>query len=68
MSDLNINHQDTHPLEGFSDRKIATLLAALRYFQANLDDIDDLKLDHFEDVDRLSYKEIDELCAAINLD
>lgn len=68
MSDLNINHQATHSSERFSDREIATLLAALRYFQANLDDIDDLKLDHFDDVDRLSYEEIEQLCQAINLD
>jgi hypothetical protein len=67
MSDLNINHQTTHWSEGLGDREIATLLAALRYFQANLDDIDDLELDHFEDVDRLSYEEIDALCEAINL-
>lgn len=47
-------------------RETATVLAALRYFQANLDDVDSLELDHFESITRLSETEIDELCERIN--
>jgi hypothetical protein len=66
MPDLSFNPPTTHQLERVSNREISTILAALRYFQANLDDIDNLELDHFIDVDRLSYEEIDRLCEAIN--
>lgn len=47
-------------------RQVATILAALRYFQANLDDIDDLEIDYFEKLTRLNSCEIDELCQSIN--
>jgi hypothetical protein len=46
-------------------RSIATILAALRYFQANREDILDLDLPHFHDSDPLSSDEIDDLCQAI---
>jgi hypothetical protein len=49
------------------DRAIATVLAALRYFQANREDILDLDLPHFVDSDPLSSDEIDNLCQAICL-
>ena len=48
-------------------RKVSTIIAALRYFQVNLDDIDILQLEHFEDVDRLNSEEIDELCIRLNV-
>jgi hypothetical protein len=48
-------------------RSIATVLAALRYFQANCEDILDLDLSHFVDSDPLSSDEIDDLCQAICL-
>jgi hypothetical protein len=48
-------------------RSIATILAALRYFQANREDILDLDLPHFVDSDPLSSDEIDDLCQAICL-
>ena len=48
-------------------RSIATVLAALRYFQANREDILDLDLPHFVDSDPLSSDEIDDLYQAICL-
>jgi hypothetical protein len=48
-------------------RSIATVLVALKYFQANREDILDLDLPHFVDSDPLSSDEIDDLCQAICL-
>jgi hypothetical protein len=51
-----------------SDRHIATILAALRHFQDNIDEIIESQMPHFIDVDPLSSEEIDDLCMSINLD
>lgn len=51
-----------------TNRQAATILAALRYFQANVDDIKDLELSHFDEVTPLESEEIDELCESINLE
>jgi hypothetical protein len=51
-----------------SDRYIATILAALRYFQANRDDVLDCDIEHFTDATALTFDEIDDLCISINLD
>lgn len=50
----------------FTPTEAATLLAALRYFQANRDDVLDLEIAHFVEVDPLSDEEIDNLCERIN--
>jgi hypothetical protein len=67
MSD---NHQDysekTSTFEGLDYAHISTILAALRYFQANRDDVIDCQMPHFIDVDPLTYEQIDDLCMAIN--
>ena len=55
------------PEERLCQRVVATVLAALRYFQANRDDILDLDLPHFVDDEPLSSDEIDDLCEAICL-
>jgi hypothetical protein len=50
-----------------SPRELATVLAALSYFRANLDDIDALDMDHFKDgAQRLSAPEIEMLCRRLN--
>jgi hypothetical protein len=58
---------DGYSLESTLDnrRATATVLAALRYFQANREDILDLDLPHFIDDQPLSSDEIDHLCEAI---
>lgn len=60
--------RDERELNGMrlSKRELATVLAALRYFSANLDDIDELDMDHFKDVKRLSAEQIRRLCERIN--
>ena len=53
----------------FTDRELATLLAALRYWQQGLDDNEgEAPLrDHFEDeVTPLAHEEIDDLCERLN--
>ncbi len=54
-----------------NERQVATLLAALRYWQNDLDDNSKMGEDgfapHFENVAPLTSKEIDELCEHINL-
>jgi hypothetical protein len=53
----------------FTDRELATLLAALRYWQQGLDDNDgEAPLrDHFEDeVTPLTPEEINDLCERLN--
>jgi hypothetical protein len=69
-----VTHQVKHSSDGYSlrstldnERIIATVLAALRYFQANRDDILDLDLPHFIDNEPLANDEIDNLCEAICL-
>lgn len=50
-------------------RQTATILAALRIFQANFNDIQQMKeemLFHFQDDQPLDHKEIDDLCERIN--
>ena len=51
--------------EKLCQRKIATILAALRYFQSSRDYMS-LDLPHFIDNEPLSNEEIDELCELIN--
>lgn len=46
--------------------ELATILAALRYLQANRDDVKDLELSHFDRFDMLNDAQIDELCEKIN--
>jgi hypothetical protein len=54
-------------LKNSDPRIVATMLAALRYFQSNLEDILTLEMEHFTDAPPLSYDEIDELCEIICL-
>jgi hypothetical protein len=56
---------DNSPEERLCQRKIATVLAALRYFQSSREYMS-LDLPHFIDNDPLSNEEIDKLCKAIN--
>ena len=49
------------------DRELATVLAALRYWQSNLGkDQAPVDLDHFAEVDPLTTQEIDVLCERLN--
>ena len=52
----------------FSDQELATMLAALRYWQNDLDDpsIASEFLDHFVDHPPLTAEEIDDLCEKLN--
>ena len=52
-----------------SDRELATLLAALRWWQSSCDDGEhlDTLAGHFEEHTPLSSVEIDELCERMNL-
>ena len=46
-------------------KELATILAALRFFQANFNDLAEMKEEmplHFENVLPLNHQEIDELC------
>jgi hypothetical protein len=52
-------------LQNSDPRITATILAALRYFQSNRDDILDLEMTHFTGRMPLSDDEIDELCMVI---
>jgi hypothetical protein len=54
-------------LKNSDPRIVATILAALRYFQANREDILTLEMEHFTDEPPLSSTEIDELCEIICL-
>ena len=52
-----------------SDRELATVLAALRYWQQDLADNEEegpICQEHFEEVTPLSVAEIDELCERLN--
>ena len=54
-----------------SKKETATVLAALRYWQHDLEEDDEQALDeaghfHFDEVAPLSFKEIDALCEKIN--
>ena len=50
-----------------SDRELATVLAALRYWQSKLDEhLAPVDLDHFAEVDPLTSGEIDDLCERLN--
>ena len=50
-----------------TEQELANVLASLRYFQANLHDIDALDMDHFKSgASRLSAPEIDALCRRLN--
>jgi len=51
----------------FSNRETATVLAALRYFQANHSDAVEACSSHFDTHAPLTDKEIDSLCEHINL-
>lgn len=51
-----------------SDRDMATILAALRYWQATVNDDERKAFPHFaEDIEPLSDAEIDTLCEVINV-
>jgi hypothetical protein len=53
----------------FNERELATVLAALRCFQDCASDaIDVTAYPHFDGVDPLTTKEIDELCERLNTD
>lgn len=56
----------THEKPIFSKREVATILAALRYFQADRDDAREALEGHFEGTRPLTCEEIDELCEQIN--
>jgi hypothetical protein len=52
-----------------TSQELATILAALRFFQANFDDKEQMVEEmeyHFQDCEPLMYDEIDELCEKIN--
>lgn len=52
-----------------SEKELATILAALRFFQANFNDLAEMREEmplHFENVLPLNHKEIDELCEQLN--
>lgn len=56
-------------LTNLTKRETATLLAALRFFQANFNDTDQMKEEmsfHFQDNEPLDHEEIDSLCEQIN--
>jgi NTP pyrophosphatase (non-canonical NTP hydrolase) len=53
-------------LDNLPYRTVSTVLAALRYFQANAEDEVIRSMDHFVDVDPLGSAEIDELCSRLN--
>jgi hypothetical protein len=69
MSESAIGHMHDSNLVGRpkldNDRVIATMLAALRFMQVNMDD-DILEMKYFEDVKCLESDEIDQLCQDIN--
>lgn len=51
----------------FTDREIATILAALRHWQATVNDAERDVFPHFyEDIEPLSDEEIDALCELMN--
>jgi len=47
-------------------QELATVLAALRFFQADWESADTLHTDHFNEVEPLTDKEIDQFCHRIN--
>jgi hypothetical protein len=49
-----------------NDRELATVLAALRYWRANVDECDREDYDWFANDKPLDDEEIDELCERIN--
>lgn len=51
-----------------TDKELATVLAALRYWQDDLEENNGHPaiLEYFEEVDPLSVDEIDELCEKLN--
>ena len=51
-----------------SDRELATMLAALRYWQADVLEIEGAHKGeaHFEDYEPLSSEDVDELCERLN--
>jgi hypothetical protein len=55
-------------MKKMTDSELATILSALRYFQANLDDGKEACEDHFKDAPALTYDEIDALCESLNTD
>jgi hypothetical protein len=52
----------------FNKRETATILAALRCFQANLTRFGLVHMEHFHEVTPLTPEEIDALCERINCD
>ena len=61
-----IEHYEVYP--GLTKRELATVLAALRFWQANCEDfeVEALTADHFYDTTPLTADEIDALCERIN--
>jgi hypothetical protein len=49
-----------------SDRELATVLAALRFWQDEMDGDENCYPEHFAEVTRLSHQEIDALCERLN--
>lgn len=61
---LNSDTPAGHP---FTGRQLATVLAALRYWQQDLEANEDPPIsDHFTDHDPLTPEEIDSLCEQLN--
>lgn len=53
-----------------SEKELATILAALRFFQANFNDLAEMREEmplHFENVAPLNHNQIDELCERLNI-
>ena len=50
-----------------SDRELATVLAALRYWQQDLAENDGPISEHFDEHTPLTVEEIDDLCERLNL-
>jgi hypothetical protein len=64
MKGANRNEQSM-PIQ-LTDRELATVLAALRYWQQDLAENDGPISEHFADVTPLSVEEIDDLCERLN--
>jgi len=58
----------SRPSRELSDRELATVLAALRFWQTDLAEADEIvrSLEHFQEHEPLGVTEIDELCQRLN--
>ena len=61
-------NEKTIQLPPVNDQELATLLAALRFFQEHAEKIDLIESEHFEDVEPPTLEQIDDLCERLNID